>query len=61
MARKIKLSPMQQAVHELFCNEPNGSGSATPEQIKAAAEKYEVEVWAVEGYYLDAVDRLADE
>lgn len=61
--RKPKQTPMQQAIAELFRIEPNGSGSATPEQIAEVAAKFEL--WGgpseLEGLYLDAVDRLADQ
>lgn len=56
-------TPLQNAIFELLTNEPNGSGSATAEQIKEVAEKFEL--WGgpaeLEGMYLDAVDRLANE
>lgn len=60
---KRRLSPLQLAVLKLRENEPNGTGSATPEQILAAAEEFEL--WGgpseLEGVYLDACDRAADE
>lgn len=59
--KAAKQTPMQQAVAELFRVEPNGSGSATAEQIAEAAERFDLEPHAVEGFYLEAVDRLADE
>jgi hypothetical protein len=53
---------LRDAVAKLRENEPNGSGSATPAQILAAAEEFEL--WGgpseLEGVYLDAVDRDAD-
>lgn len=58
--KKQKQTPMQKAIAELF-EIQNGSGMATPEQLLATAEKYEVEVWSLEGLYLDAVDASADE
>lgn len=57
---KQKLTPMQKAIRELFAIE-NGSGQATAEQLKSVAEKFDVPVHSLEGLYLDAVDRLADE
>lgn len=51
---------MKKAIFELMANEPY-SGGATPYQILAVCEKYDVEPHAVEGLYLDAVDELADE
>jgi hypothetical protein len=52
-----KMQREQSAVRFLFdvaCND------ATPEQMLAVAEKFDVEVWTLEGLYLDAVDALAD-
>jgi hypothetical protein len=61
--RKAKQTPMQQAIARLFEIEPNGSGSATAEQIAQVAEEFEL--WegpaGLEGQYLEAVDRLADQ
>lgn len=56
-----KQTPMQQAVLKLRTTEPNGTGSATPEQIAAVADEFELEPHAVEGFYLEACDRAADE
>lgn len=60
---KRRLSPLQLAVLKLRENEPNGTGSATPEQILAVAEEFEL--WGgpseLEGVYLDACDRAAEE
>ena len=57
--KKNKVSPMQAAIRELF-EVQNGSGQATPAQLLEVAEKYDVEVWSLEGLYLDAVDKSAD-
>ena len=59
MARKQQQTPMRKAINELY-EIQSGSGLATPEQLLATAEKYEVEVWALEGAYLDEVDANAD-
>lgn len=49
----------RQAVCALLRAEP-ASGEATPEQILAVAQEYEMEPHALEGFYLVAVDKLAD-
>jgi hypothetical protein len=61
MARKQKQTTMQLAVVKLIEGEQKGTGSATPEQIMAVAVEFELEVWAVEGVYLDECDKMADE
>jgi hypothetical protein len=43
-----------QALYEL------ASSVATPEQMLEVAEKFEVEVWAVEGYYFEYVELAGD-
>ncbi|WP_334033400.1 hypothetical protein [Burkholderia gladioli] len=60
MARSKKqkeLTPMQQAVRELF---EIGCCDATPEQTLATANKYGVVVSTLEGFYFDAVARLEE-
>lgn len=59
MKRKTP-TPMQSAVRKLFEIE-DGSGMATAEQLLAVAQEFDVEVWRLEGLYLDAVDTLANE
>lgn len=49
---------MQQAIKRLF---EIGACDATPEQIAQVAKEFGVEAWALEGFYFDEVDRLADE
>jgi hypothetical protein len=47
----------QAAVRALFnlaCND------ATPAQMLSVADQFEVEVWTLEGLYLDKVEALAD-
>jgi hypothetical protein len=61
MARKAKqkeLTPMQKALRELF---EIGACCATDEQTLATATKYNVAVWALEGFYLDEVARIEEE
>lgn len=55
---KRKQTPIQQAIAKLF---EIANCSATPEQMLEVANEFEVEVWALEGLYLDAVDKLANE
>jgi len=59
MARK-QPTPMRKALDELY-EIQSGSGLATPKQLLETAEKYEVEVWKLEGLYLDAAETLMRE
>lgn len=56
--RKPAKTPMQQAIARLF---EVGACAATPEQMLAVAEEFEVEVSALEGFYFDAVAEAAEE
>jgi hypothetical protein len=60
---KSKQPPMQQAVAELLRLDPEsgGSGCASAELLLATARKHDVPVHALEGFYLEAVDHLADQ
>lgn len=49
---------MQQAISELF---ETASCDASAELLLAVAQKYEVPVHSLEGLYLDAIDRIADQ
>lgn len=60
MASKKQQTPIRKALDELY-EIQSGSGLATPEQLLATAEKFEIEVWALEGFYLDEVAATADE
>lgn len=57
MAKQTKTA-MQQALESLFAV---GGCAANDEQIAAAAAKFEVEVWKLEGFYFDEIDRIAAE
>jgi hypothetical protein len=54
---KRKAAPMQQAVAHLF---EIGTTVATPQQILETANKFDVEVWRLEGFYLDAVEDCSE-
>lgn len=43
-----------QALWNLACS------VATPEQIKQVAERFDIELWKLEGYYFDSIDAAGD-
>ncbi len=47
------------AIDELYEIE-SGSGLATPEQLLSVSIKYGIEVWKLEGLYLDEVEANAN-
>lgn len=56
--RKVKeLTPMQKALRELF---EVGACDASPEQILQVAQKHNVSVGYLEGYYFEEIERLED-
>ncbi len=51
---------MRRAINELI-EVQRGSGLATPQQLMAAALKYDLEVWKLESQYLDEYERDMEE